>query len=59
MRDDYTKYSVPKVIGYLKDKSAIARQYGDKKKNFNDGKFWVRRYAVLMMFLILKMLKNI
>ncbi len=31
------KYSVSEVIGYIKGKSAIAvaRQFGDKKKNFN------------------------
>ncbi len=42
------KYAVSEVIGYLKGKSAIAvaRQYGNKKKNFNGESFWARGYAV-------------
>ena len=34
------KYSVAEVVGYMKGKSAIAvaRQFGDKKKNFNGEK---------------------
>ena len=42
------KYSVAEVIGYMKGKSAIAvaRQFGDKKKNFNGGRLWARGYAV-------------
>lgn len=42
------KYSVAEVIGYIKGKSAIAvaRQFGDKKKNFNGEKLWARGYAV-------------
>ena len=42
------KYSVAEVIGYMKGKSAIAvaRQFGDKKKNFNGEKLWARGYAV-------------
>jgi putative transposase len=39
---------VSEVIGYLKDKSAIAvaRQYGGKNRNFNGEKLWARGYAV-------------
>ncbi|MEW6041418.1 MAG: IS200/IS605 family transposase [Elusimicrobiota bacterium] len=42
------KYAVSEVIGYLKGKSAIAvaRQFGNKKKNFNGENFWARGYAV-------------
>lgn len=42
------KYSVAEIIGYIKGKSAIAvaRQFGDKKKNFNGEKLWARGYAV-------------
>jgi putative transposase len=42
------KYSVAEVIGYIKGKSAIAvaRQFGDKKKNFNGEQLWARGYAV-------------
>ena len=42
------KYSVAEVIGYIKSKSAIAvaRQFGDKKRNFNGEKLWARGYAV-------------
>ncbi|MBL8676123.1 MAG: IS200/IS605 family transposase [Alphaproteobacteria bacterium] len=42
------KHSVAEVIGYIKGKSAIAvaRQFGDKKKNFNGEKLWARGYAV-------------
>ena len=33
------KHSVAEVVGYIKGKSAIAvaRQFGDKKKNFSSG----------------------
>ena len=42
------KYSVSEIIGYIKGKSAIsvARQFSDRKKNFNGEKFWARGYAV-------------
>jgi len=42
------KHSVAEVVGYMKGKSAIAvaRQFGDKKKNFNGEKLWARGYAV-------------
>ena len=42
------KYSVAEVVGYMKGKSAIAvaRQFGDKKKNFNGEKLQARGYAV-------------
>jgi putative transposase len=43
------KYAVSEVIGYLKGKSAIAvaRQFGNKKKNFNGENFWARGYGWL------------
>jgi len=39
------KYSVARVVGYLKGKSAItiARRYGGRKRNFTGEAFWVRR----------------
>ena len=42
------KYAVSEVVGYLKGKSAIAvaRQFGQKQKNFNGENFWARGYAV-------------
>jgi putative transposase len=42
------KYSVAEVIGYIKGKSAIAaaRQFGNKKKNFNGERLRARGYAV-------------
>jgi putative transposase len=42
------KYSVYEVVGYIKGKSAIAvaRQFGDKNKNFNEEGLWARGYAV-------------
>jgi putative transposase len=42
------KYSVAEVIGYIKGKSAIAvaRQFGNKEKNFNGERLWARGYAV-------------
>ena len=42
------KYAVSEVIGYLKDKSAIAvaRQFTWRKKNFHGEHFWSRGYAV-------------
>lgn len=42
------KYAVSEVIGYIKGKSAIAvaRQFGNKKKNFNGERLWARGYAV-------------
>ena len=43
-----SKYSVAEVIGYIKGKSAIAvaRQFGNKKRNYNGEKLWARGYAV-------------
>ncbi len=43
-----SKYAVSEVIGCLKGKNtiAVARQYGNKKKNFNGERFWARGYAV-------------
>ena len=42
------KYAVSEVIGYIKGKSAIAvaRQFGDRKRNFNGEQLWARGYAV-------------
>jgi putative transposase len=42
------KYSVSEVIGYIKGKStsAVARQFGGRKRHFNGEKFWARGYAV-------------
>jgi len=42
------KYSVAEIVGYMKGKSAIAvaRQFSDRKRNFNGEKFWARGYAV-------------
>ncbi|MGH2415406.1 MAG: IS200/IS605 family transposase [Microcystaceae cyanobacterium] len=42
------KYSVASVIGFLKEKSAIAiaRQFGGQQRNFNGESFWARGYAV-------------
>lgn len=42
------KYAVSEVIGYIKGKSAIAvaRQFGDRKRNFNGERLWARGYAV-------------
>lgn len=42
------KHSVATVIGFLKGKSAIAiaRQFGDRERNFTGEHFWARGYAV-------------
>ncbi len=42
------KYAVSQVIGYIKGKSAIhlARNYGEKKRNFVGQHFWARGYFV-------------
>lgn len=42
------KHSVAQVIGYIKEKSAIAvaRQFGGRKRNFNGERLWARGYAV-------------
>ena len=42
------KYSVSKIVGYIKGKSAIhlARVYGEKKRNFVGQHFWARGYFV-------------
>lgn len=44
----FQKYSVAKVVGCIKGKSAIAlaRQFENKARNFNGEKFWAKRYAV-------------
>jgi len=42
------KYSVARVVGYMKGKSAIhlARAYMGRKRNFVGQKFWARGYFV-------------
>ena len=42
------KYSVAQVVGYIKGKSAIhvAREYGEKRRNFVGQSFWARGYFV-------------
>jgi putative transposase len=42
------KYAVAAVIGYSKGKSAIAiaRQGGERQRNFHGERFWARGYAV-------------
>ena len=42
------KYSVSQVVGFIKGKSAIwiARNYGDRKRNFVGQHFWARGYFV-------------
>ena len=42
------KHAVSEVIGYLKGKSAIAvaRQFGEKQRNFSGENLWARGYAV-------------
>ncbi len=42
------KYSVSKIVGFLKGKSAIliARNYMGKKRNYSGMKFWARGYFV-------------
>ena len=42
------KYAVAQVIGYIKGKSAIhiARNYGNRKRNFVVQHFWARGYYV-------------
>ena len=42
------KYAVAQVVGYIKGKSAIhiARNYGERKRNFVGQHFWARGYFV-------------
>jgi putative transposase len=42
------KFAVAQVIGYIKEKSAIAiaRKFGGRKKNFTGQHFWARGYHV-------------
>ena len=42
------KYSVAQVVGYLKGKSAIyiARNFGERRRNFVGQHFWARGYFV-------------
>ena len=42
------KYSVAQVIGYIKGKSAIhiAREFGNRRRNFSGQHFWARGYFV-------------
>ncbi|GHU10950.1 hypothetical protein FACS189449_01420 [Alphaproteobacteria bacterium] len=48
------KYSVAEVIGYIKGKSAIAvaRQFGDKKKNFN-GELVQMKLAIFSLIMVI------
>ena len=42
------KYAVSQIVGYIKGKSAIhvAREYGERKRNFVGQHFWARGYFV-------------
>ena len=42
------KYAVAQVVGFIKGKSAIcvARNFGNRRKNFKGEKFWARGYFV-------------
>ena len=42
------KYAVAQVVGYIKGKSAIyvARNFGNRRKNFTGEHFWARGYFV-------------
>ena len=42
------KYAVAQVVGYIKGKSAIyvARNFGNRRKNFTGERFWARGYFV-------------
>lgn len=42
------KYAVSRVVGFIKDKSAIhlARVYGERKRNFVGQHFWARGFWV-------------
>ena len=40
------KYSVSNVVGYMKGKSAIARRFKGKQRNFTGEHFWARGYYV-------------
>ena len=42
------KYAVSQVVGYIKGKSAIhmARNYGERQRNFTGQHFWARGYFV-------------
>ena len=49
-----------RVIGYLKGKSviAVARQFGDRKRNFNGEKLWAGGYAVSTVGFEEKQIRN-
>jgi putative transposase len=42
------KYAVSNMVGYIEGKSAIhlAREYGERKRNFVGQHFWARGYFV-------------
>mgnify|MGYP000061755724 CR=1 FL=1 len=42
------KYAVAQVVGYIKGKSAIyvARNFGNRRKNFTGERFWAKGYCV-------------
>ncbi|MDE1465860.1 IS200/IS605 family transposase [Spartinivicinus poritis] len=54
------KYAVSKVVGYIKGKSAIsiARQYGNKVRNYKGERFWARGYFVSTVGLDEKMVRE-
>jgi putative transposase len=43
-----SKYAVAQVVGYIKGKSAIgiARNFGNRKRNFTGENLWARGYFV-------------
>ncbi len=54
------KWAVASIIGFLKGKSAIAiaRQFGEKSRNFTGEHFWARGYAVSTVGLELEVVKK-
>ena len=40
------KFAVASIVGFLKGKSVIAREFADKRLNFAGEHFWARGYAV-------------
>ena len=40
------KYSVSQIVGFIKGKSAIARNFMGKRQNFTGQSFWARGYFV-------------
>ncbi len=54
------KWAVASIIGFLKGKSAIAiaRQFGEKSRNFTGEHFWARGYAVSTVGFELEVVKK-